>query len=138
MLLKTQFRFWCLFHELIIVIIVLLIIATPTPPPPKNIVINIFSNKKERNQYRKNFLILIEDVLNVSVIIGPKMAPSKKIWKFKSSKVYQVTERISIKQKFFFWWLHQTTSINVIIDSYIVFKLWNFLSTAVFQVSRRN
>ena len=53
------------------------------------------------------------------IFLGSQMAPSTKIRKFKSSRVYQATKWISIKTKeiLLFWWSHQTTSINVIIGS---------------------
>ena len=46
-----------------------------------------------------NFFILISDIINISVIIGSQMASSTKLRKFKSLRVYQATEWISIKTK---------------------------------------
>ena len=74
-------------------------------------------------------LLLISVISSLSdpkkklIFLGSQMAPSTKTRKFKSSKVYKQQNQSVLKQKeiLLFWWRHQTTSINVIIGSLIVF-----------------
>ena len=70
---------------------------------------------------KKNFLTLIADIIDVSVIIRSQMAPFTK--SSKTQVIKRSSKRISIKTNryFLFWWRHQATSINVIIGSQIVF-----------------
>ena len=90
------------------------------------------TSKEEINTPAKiHFLILTAELSMVALSHVHRWFLSQKLEQVKSSKVHQKESVLKQTEFFLFWWRHQATSINVIIDSQIVLHKY-------FQISKRS